>query len=170
MPHPTSSAEGRRYAGAILTAATLALVQGCGVSDSATQSDEVQAIHEVQEVVWRPFGAIPGVEWAVLAGDPDKAGVPGALADYVIRLKYPAGSPMPSHWHPRPEYPMLISGDFLIGQGTRESCVPSQRATQGVLGFAPAEVVHCGYAETETVIQIMGPGPFELTLVEGQNQ
>lgn len=65
---------------------------------------------------------------------------------------------------------MLVSGDFLIGQGTREHCVPNIRATPGALGFAPAGMVHCGYAESETIIQIMGPGPFELNLVEPEHQ
>jgi hypothetical protein len=148
----------------------MALVQGCGVEDPGPPPDGVHAVHELREVVWQAFDPIPGVEWAVLAGDPAKPGAPGALADYVIRLKYPAGSPMPSHWHPRREYPMPISGDFLIGQGTRERCVPEERATPGVLGFAPADLVHCGYAESETVIQIMGPGPFELNLVEPQTR
>lgn len=131
-------------------------------ADSATNHAEMRAPGHIQ---WDPFEPIPGVEWAVLAGDPEKAGVPGALIDYVIRLKFPAGSRMPSHWHPRPEYPMLVSGEFRIGQGTHEHCVPQQVAVVGQLGYAPAEMVHCGYATTETVIQLMGPGPYVMNLV-----
>jgi hypothetical protein len=31
-------------------------------------------------------------------------------------------------------------------------------------------MVHCGYAASETIIQIMGPGPLELILIEPQRQ
>ena len=116
-------------------------------------------------VSWRPFDKIPGAEWAILAGDPHSAGAPGALIDYVIRLRLPAGVHMPAHWHPRHEYPMLVSGEFRIGQGTRERCVPARDVVVGELGYAPAGMVHCGYAIRESVIQLMGPGAYEMTLV-----
>ncbi|CAN5791921.1 hypothetical protein BH23GEM8_BH23GEM8_03530 [soil metagenome] len=47
---------------------------------------------------------------------------------------------------------MLLRGEFLIGQRTREICIPNLRHTPGILAFGLDDMVHCGCTETETVM------------------
>ena len=79
-----------------------ALIQvGCtatrpnGFNPSTHYSDSVLVESRPQQLVWNDLGLVPGVKIATLHGTPAKTG------HYVVRLKFPANTRMPAHWHPR---------------------------------------------------------------------
>ena len=68
-------------------------------------------------VKWGPGPGFlpPGAGFAVMQGDPSKAGV------YTVRLKLPNGYQFPSHFHPTDEHVTVLSGTFLVGMVTRST-------------------------------------------------
>src|SRR5213592_4840758 len=84
---------------------------------------------------WQPFppgGA--GAKLAVLSGDPEKSG------PFVIRIRQPAGSKIPPHWHPKDEHVTVIKGTMFFGTG--------EKLQKG-----------------EAVVQVHGKGPFQVIYV-----
>jgi len=106
-------------------------------------------------------GFDPGMKIAVIHGDPT-----GAQGDYTIRLSFPDGYRFPPHWHPVPEHLTVVSGTFLLAMGETADESVLERYEPGDFLYIPAEDPHFGGAEGETVIQLHGPAPFEIILVE----
>ena len=80
-------------------------------------------------VEWKPRS--PGLEIAVLSGDPAKEGVP-----FVIRLKH-------------------------VGMGEKIDRAAATALPAGSYSLMPKEMRHFVWAEGETVIQLHGVGPFK---------
>ena len=80
----------------------------------ASSSTERAVMMRADSLSWTDLGLIPGVKIAVLQGDPQGSGT------YTLRLRFPAGTRMPAHWHPNVEYATLISGALRLGMGERE--------------------------------------------------
>ncbi|MGQ0813233.1 MAG: cupin domain-containing protein [Gemmatimonadota bacterium] len=104
-------------------------------------------------------GFDPGMQIAVLAGDPGKA------EPYTLRLKFPAGYAFPPHWHPVIEHLTVVSGDFYLGMGETVDKAAAHAYKPGDFLIAPARMPHFGWVKGETVIQLHGVGPFEIKLV-----
>jgi len=64
------------------------------------------------QLVWKPL--IPGVEMAVVSGDPDKKG-----GVYVIRIRAKGEVQVPPHWHPADEHITVLEGSFLLAHGEK---------------------------------------------------
>lgn len=105
-----------------------------------------------------PFLA-PGARFAVMQGDPGKAGV------YTIRLELPDGYAIKPHFHPTEEDVTVLSGTFVAGMG---DAVDQQHATvfaPGGFVALPALAHHFAVARGKTVVQVHGVGPFAITYV-----
>lgn len=100
-----------------------------------------------------------GAKVAVLAGDPFK---PGA---YVIRLKMPAGYKIAPHWHSKAENLTVISGGFNLGSGDTMDKAHAHKLVAGGFHYLPANAHHYAFANTATILQIHGEGPFDITYV-----
>lgn len=111
-----------------------------------------------------PFGPItppvfqPGMQIAVLSGDP------GAAGPYTLRLSFPDGYRFPAHWHPAVENLTVLSGTFLLGEGTEENWDDLTTYQPGDYLHIPPRSSHYGGATGATVIQLHGTGPFEIIL------
>jgi len=102
----------------------------------------------------------PGAQAAVLMGSPAKEG------PFVIRLKFPAGFTVPPHRHSKDEFVTVISGKFAVASGEkleRESLSPLAPAS---FVHLPAGMPHYAWAEVESVVQINGVGPFDVTYID----
>jgi quercetin dioxygenase-like cupin family protein len=113
----------------------------------------------VSDLVWNDLGLIPGVKIAVLSGNP---GEPG---HYVVRLKFPANTRMPAHWHPLAEYATLLSGTLLLGMGEKEDPAALQPYLAGSFLVVPPRMPHYGRSEDEAIFELSGPGPYEVVFV-----
>ena len=100
-----------------------------------------------------------GARFAVLQGDPGKAGV------YTIRLEFPAGYVIRPHFHPADEHVTVISGTFLIVMGDSVDTQQTQALPAGGFVTATALAHHYALARGKTVVQVHGEGPFALTYV-----
>ena len=112
-------------------------------------------------MTWVPLsvpGFDPGTQLAVINGDPSKAG------EYTLRLKFPAGYRFPVHWHPGAENLTVLSGAFLFAPGNVADWSQVKTYGPGDYIYAPARHPHYGGAQTETVIELHGNGPFAINL------
>jgi quercetin dioxygenase-like cupin family protein len=145
----------------------LAAVVACSTAAASRVAAQTPARHTTAGALhlhpdslhWQPFAPAPGVQVAVLTGHVDSTGT------FAIRLRVPAGARLPAHWHPRREYVTLLSGSFLVGRGGGAGCTPSVPMAAGTFAVAPPQMVHCGQAQAESVLQITGEGPFQFMLV-----
>ena len=113
------------------------------------------------QVKWVPVKGLPGVEMAVLWGDPDKTG-----SQYAIRYKIAGGVKDPPHWHASPEQATVISGTYLLGYGDKMDPAKMVPMTAGSFVAVPAGVHHYGVTKGETIIEAHGVGPYTMTLVK----
>ena len=107
-----------------------------------------------------PPGLPPGAEIAILAGDPGKKG-----SLYAIRAKLPDGYKVPPHWHPSDENVTVIKGTLLVGKGEKFDKSATDDLPAGSYMRMPKGMRHFAMAKGETIIQLHGIGPFEITYV-----
>jgi len=106
-----------------------------------------------------PPGLPTGGQSAVLSGDPEKD------APYVIRVKAPAGYTVPPHHHSKDEDVTVISGKVGVAMGEKLSKEPDKTLPAGGFVHMPAGMTHYAWSEEDSVIQISGTGPFDITYV-----
>ena len=101
----------------------------------------------------------PGAQAAVLLGSPAKEG------PFVLRLKCPAGFIVPPHRHSKDEFVTVISGQFAVGSGEKLDRAALKGLPPASFVHLPAGMPHYAWAEVESVVQINGMGPFDVTYV-----
>ena len=102
----------------------------------------------------------PGAKVALVSGNPGKAG-----DMYVVRAKLPDGYKIPPHWHPTDENVTVLHGTLMVGKGEKFSATASEALPAGSYMRMPQGMRHFAWAKGETVIQVHGMGPFEITYV-----
>jgi len=110
-----------------------------------------------EEVQWSPAPPFlpKGAQFAVIKGDPSKAG------PFTIRLKFPPNYKIPAHKHPSFEHITVISGTLNFGMGDHLEQTNSVNLPAGSFAYGPEEKYHFAYTtEGETVVQIQSQGPF----------
>lgn len=170
-----------RWQSSVVLAVTLVTLNGCaarapkGVTPTgeAVKASAVTAPPTVVETVaaahvmlapsaikWRPFPpGGPGTTFAVLAGDPEKPG------PFVLRIKSPAGTKIPPHWHPADEHVTVIRGTLALGMGEKLAAKAARVLPAGSYALLPREMRHFGLSKTDTVVQVHGIGPFQVFFV-----
>ncbi|GAC1375781.1 MAG: cupin domain-containing protein [Aquirhabdus sp.] len=100
-----------------------------------------------------------GAQFAVLSGDPSKAGI------FVARLKVPAGYKIAPHWHATDEHVTVISGRFALGMGEKFDKAAMTVLPAGGYALLPADMRHFAMAKTAVTVQVESMGPFTLTYI-----
>lgn len=122
---------------------------------AAPPPDAIQ-VH-AKDIVWKDGPpALKGSKSAVLEGDPKAAGL------YTMRLRIPAGSKLPPHWHPRAERAVVLSGQVEIGFGDVWDDKAMHVFGPGDFYVTPPNSHHFVRFSKETVVQLTGEGPWEV--------
>ena len=113
------------------------------------------------QVKWMPAPPVlpKGAMFAVIAGDPSKAG------PFTIRLKMPANYKVPAHHHPTAENVTILSGSFHAGMGDKLDMKKGMAFAPGGFAAIPANMNHYAWTTKETVLQVHGEGPFAMEYV-----
>jgi quercetin dioxygenase-like cupin family protein len=109
---------------------------------------------------WVEPAVLPGAKLAVVQGDPSKAGL------FAYRIKMPAGYRIPPHTHKASENVTVLAGTFFIGVGEKFDAQAGQELPVG--GFISIPPSHTQYAwagDRETIVQVHGYGPTDLSFV-----
>lgn len=137
-------------------------VKASGVALAAAAADAIppHTVVAPNAIKWLnfPLGG-RGVKAAVIAGDPEKPG------PFVLRIKSPAGTKVPPHWHPGDEHLTIISGTFAIGMGDVYDAKALKPLPPGSYALLPRDMHHFAQSKTATVVQVHGMGPFQINFV-----
>ena len=111
---------------------------------------------------WQTVPHSPGVQQAILLGDPTKSGM------YVVRVKFPPYTMDVPHWHPNARYVTVLAGTWYTGTGDIFDPSHAVPLKPGSFMLHPAKAVHWdGSAGNESVVvQIVGEGPGTTTQVD----
>jgi len=140
----------------VLVAVTVALLGALPVL--AQQPGHVVAMPDTLKWVEPP--TLPGARLAVVQGDPSKDGL------FVYRLKMPANYKVPPHLHKASENVTVLAGVFHIGLGEKFDQGSGQELPVGGFVSIPPNHAHFAWAGSqETVVQVHGVGPTDLTFV-----
>jgi quercetin dioxygenase-like cupin family protein len=105
------------------------------------------------DVKWKE-APIPGVQTAVLAGDPAQPGL------YVIRAKLGEGAKVAPHTHPDTRYDTVISGEIYFGFGETFDASNAKLYPAGSQITVPANAPHFAWVKDGVaVLQEVGIGP-----------
>ena len=114
------------------------------------------------QLVWKPL--IPGVEMAVVAGDPDRKG-----GVYVIRIRAKGQAKVPPHWHPNDEHVTVLAGSLLIASGDTYDASKLVELKPGAHYLMPATMRHFGMHKAGNLVEVYGKGPFAPTFVNPED-
>ena len=142
----------------------IALSLGAAAIFGAVTPALAQAHHTVvpgDEVKWGPAppSVPPGAQAAVLLGNPANEG------PFVLRLKFPSGFTVPPHRHSKDESLTVIAGKFALASGEKLDRVATKALPPGSFVHLPAGMPHYAIADGETIVQINGVGPFDVTYI-----
>jgi quercetin dioxygenase-like cupin family protein len=127
---------------------------------------EVMNIVRESEVQWTPSRFSPGLQTAVISGNPANPGQP-----YVVRVKFSPGNFSPPHFHPETRYIVVLKGTWWVGSGAKwdkEATTPVPAGSFVV--HHPNKIHYDGAKSEEVVLQIVGMGPSATIPVDESGQ
>jgi quercetin dioxygenase-like cupin family protein len=110
-----------------------------------------------EDLDWKPIPDGLGAAFAIVHGDPTKAGI------YVIRVRFPAGVMDYPHSHSKDRHVTVLEGAWHAGTGPTFDPASAAVLPAGSYMFHPAGGVHWDGAagDEDAVVQIIGNGPVE---------
>ena len=153
---------GRTAALSAVLATTLGVLASAQGAKPAAPAASKHVMVAADQVKWGPGppSLPPGAQMAVMDGDPSQKGVP-----FVIRAKMPDGYRVPPHWHPTDENLLILSGTLIVGTGDKIDPASAHNLSAGAYTKMPARMHHYAMAKGETIFQLHGVGPFEVTYI-----
>ena len=114
------------------------------------------------QVQWRERPGWLGVQSAVIAGDPSKAGI------YVERVKFPPYVMSRPHTHRHDRHVTVLKGTWYTGTGSAWDPKQAVPLEPGSYMMHPAGAVHWdgSAGSEEVIIQVVGLGPSDATLAD----
>jgi len=152
----------QRYARSLLLAVLLSgTVASISLGQAAAPMGPMTTV-AASSITWTDAnvpGFAPGMQMAVINGNPDAAG------PYTLRLSFPDGYRFPAHWHPMAENVTVLSGTLQLAMGDRADDSKLKAYGPGDFLYIASPNPHFGGARGATVIQLHGEGPFAINLV-----
>jgi hypothetical protein len=114
------------------------------------------------EIKWMgmaPPGLPAGADFAVLSGNPGKAG------KFTIRIKMPSNYAVRPHWHPSDEKVTLVSGKLAYGMSDQLSRTGGEALAPGASVVMKAKMHHWVYTGDGAEVEVSATGPFKITYV-----
>jgi quercetin dioxygenase-like cupin family protein len=148
-----------------LSLATIALLGGtCAFISTANAQRADHQMTTADELKWAPVPSIPGAQMAVMEGPMNKAGAP-----FTARLKFPANSKVPPHWHSTIEHVTVISGVMNMGVGDKFDTSKTEALGPGSVSIMQPGTHHFASFSEDTIIQLHGIGPWTVSYVDPAN-
>jgi quercetin dioxygenase-like cupin family protein len=112
------------------------------------------------QLQWKDVPALGlGVKSALIEGPMNEA-VP-----FIVRIKFPAGTKVPAHWHPNIEHVTVMSGNFIVGVGDEADKSKAMHIPSGSVTIMQPKTTHFAFFDEETTLQVHGVGPWEVVYV-----
>ena len=148
-----------KLAGAAIAVSTLV---PSAIAARAGELNPAAVIYKLPDQIEWKEGRIPGVQQAVMVGDPAKPGL------YMVLTNWLAGNHMSRpHFHPNDRFITVLKGTWWVGTGTTfdpSSTVPMPAGT--FVTHYGKQVHYDGAKDEDTVLLIVGEGPATATPAE----
>jgi quercetin dioxygenase-like cupin family protein len=109
---------------------------------------------------WVDPPTFPGAKLAIVQGDPGKE------APFVYRVKFPASYKVAPHTHKAGENVTVLAGTFFVGMGEKfDQGSGKELPVGGFVSIPPAHPHFAWAGGQETVVQVHGVGPTDITFV-----
>ena len=139
----------------------LAAIALAAVSGAPAWAQDMHKVLKPDAIKWVASPRLPkGAQVAVIHGNPAKEG------HYIILAKFPDGFAVPAHWHSQTENVTVISGVFNVGMGDKLDKSRGEALGPGGFFSSGAKMNHYAWATGDTLIQVTGIGPFDVTYVD----
>lgn len=144
---------------AVLAAAAVVMT---GAASTGQAHEPHHTVVPGDAIAWGPAppSLPPGAQAARLLGSPAEEG------PFVLRLKFPAGFIVPPHMHSKDEFIVVLSGDLVINSGEKVDQAALKGLPAGTFFHLPSGMAHYLFAETESVVQLNGMGPFDVRYID----
>jgi quercetin dioxygenase-like cupin family protein len=130
-------------------------------ADAQQPADAGFVIVRPEEIKWQAAPDIPGLQTAVISGDPSKPGL------YVLRVKFPPGVMTRPHVHNQDRLVSVLQGTWWVGTGAGFDPDKTKPLKAGSFMKHPAGAEHYdGAKDEEAIVQIIGMGPAGTTFVK----
>jgi quercetin dioxygenase-like cupin family protein len=152
-----------RYAKLSIAAAlSVAAVAMTGAATAGQAHEPHHTVVSGDAIEWGPAPpSLPvGAQAARLLGSPAEEG------PFVLRLKFPAGFIVPPHMHSKDEFIVILSGNLTIESGEKVDQAALKGLPAGSFFHLPSGMPHYLFAETESVVQLNGIGPFDVKYID----
>jgi hypothetical protein len=106
-----------------------------------------------------PPGLPAGATFAVVSGDPGKAG------KFTVRIKMPSNYAVRPHWHLSDEKVTLVSGKLAYGMSDQLSRTGGEALAPGASVVMKAKMHHWVYTGDGAEVEVSATGPFKITYV-----
>lgn len=110
-----------------------------------------------------PAGLPAGGRFAVISGDPAKAG------PFVIRVELPPGYAVAPYRRPRDESIVVLAGTIEVGIGDTVEPTAMRTLPSGSFVRLPAHELHFMSTQSGATVQIFGTGPFKQLSTSASN-
>ena len=154
-----------RFLSMAVVAVSLPMVAAAVLAQAGSQKPAMEEV-TTAKLAYKPIevpGFKSGMQIAGIHGDPSVADKP-----YTLRLAFPDGYAFPPHFHPRAENVTVLEGTFQLAMGREFDESKLKTYHPGDYLYIEPENAHFGKAQGRTVVQLHGIGPFEITVVKGQ--
>ena len=111
------------------------------------------------DLKWAPLPSIPGAMAAPIEGPASQAG------PFTMRLKLPAQSKIPPHFHPGIEHVTVMTGTFHLGHGEKFDESKLTALPAGSIAIMQPKSPHFAMVKEETIVQLHGMGPWSVVYV-----
>ena len=112
------------------------------------------------QIEWKDApGLPPGTKVAVIEGPMNEA-VP-----FTMRIKLPANTKIPPHWHPNVEHVTVLAGTFNIELGDTADGSKTMAVPVGGFTVMQPQTHHFVVQKEEVIVQVHGVGPWQITYI-----
>ncbi len=148
-----------------LTLACILLIMGCGqspVGEMKFPEGIVQHVVQAEDIQWQPCPPnLPsGCEIAVLEGNPKSPDL------FTVRFRASGEFVMPPHSHPKDERVTVLQGKMAVAFGRDGRRENAKEFGPGDYYVNARGAIHTVWADTVSIIQITGIGPWEAEFAE----
>jgi len=84
---------------------------------------------------------------------------------FTVRIKFPAGTQVPAHWHSAIEHVTVMSGTLNMGVGDKFDESKAMRLPVGSISIMQPKTTHFAFFNEETILQVHGVGPWAINYV-----
>lgn len=138
--------------------AALSLVAAWLIATPVLAQHESHRIIAPADLKWEDAASLPpGAKIAVIEGKMSEAG------PITARVKLPANSRIPPHYHATQERVTVLSGTVNIGMGDKFDPNKTTAMKPGTVLLMPPKMHHFAWTAEETVFQLNVVGPWTVT-------